>query len=73
LSEMVKTIEREELKKKIDRGDHFRLVETLSEEKYRKGHLPGAVNLPPDQLAELAPRLLPDRSEEIIVYCASPT
>lgn len=70
---MVKTISREDLKKMIDRGDHFRLVETLSEEKYRKGHLPGAVNLPPDMIRNLAPRLLPDPSEEIIVYCASPT
>lgn len=68
-----KTIERDELKKKIDRGDHFRLVEALSEEKYRKAHLPGAVNLPPDRIKEQAPRLLPHQSEETIVYCASPT
>ena len=70
---MIKTIDREELKKKIDRGDHFRLVETLSFEKYCKGHLPGAVNLPPDRIHELAPQTLPNKTEEIIVYCASPT
>lgn len=70
---MIGTIDRAELKRKLDRGDHFRLVETLGEEKYRKGHLPGAVNLPPDQIAELAPKLFSDRSEEIVVYCASPT
>lgn len=70
---MSATIERGELKKKIDRGDHFNLVETLAEEKFHKGHLPGAVNLPPDKIAELAPTLLPDKAAEIIVYCASPT
>lgn len=69
----MKTIERDELKKKIDRGDHFKLVETLAEEKYNQGHLPGAVNLPPDRIAELAPTLLPEKSAEVIVYCASPT
>jgi rhodanese-related sulfurtransferase len=70
---MSHTIDRDELRKKIDRGDHFKLVETLSEEKYRKAHLPGAVNLPPDRIRELAPMLLPEKSAETIVYCASPT
>jgi rhodanese-related sulfurtransferase len=70
---MIKTIDRDELKKKIDRGDHFKLVETLAEEKFHKAHLPGAVNLPPDRIAELARTLLPDKAAEIIVYCASPT
>jgi rhodanese-related sulfurtransferase len=35
--------------------------------------LPGAVNLPPDRFAELAPRVLPDKTAEIVVYCVSPT
>lgn len=68
-----KTISRDELRKKIDRGDHFKLVETLSREKYCKAHLPGAVNLPPDQIGELVPKVLPDKTTEIVVYCASPT
>lgn len=70
---MTVTISREELKAKIERGDDFRLVETLAPEKYRHTHLPRAINIPPDRVAELAPRLLPDRSAEIVVYCASPT
>ena len=70
---MVSTISRDELKAKIDRGDRFALVETLPEAAFQKAHLPGAVNLPPDRLRELAPRLLPDKGAQIIVYCASPT
>ncbi|HUP02171.1 MAG TPA: rhodanese-like domain-containing protein [Gemmatimonadota bacterium] len=70
---MPKTILREELKQKIDRGDHFRLVETLGEEKYRQAHLPDAINLPPDRIQDLAPEILPDKDETIVVYCASPT
>jgi rhodanese-related sulfurtransferase len=69
---MVATIEREELKAKMDRGDDFFLVETLSEEKYRHTHLPGALNLPPDRVRELAPELLPDKEADIVVYCSSP-
>ena len=70
---MVKTISREELKQKIDRNDDFVLVETLSETAFHHQHLPGAINLPPDRIAELAPELLPDKNAEIVVYCAKPT
>ena len=70
---MVATISRAELKAKIDRREPFLLVETLPEDAYREAHLRGAVNLPPDQLRQLAPILLPDQSAEIVVYCSSPT
>jgi rhodanese-related sulfurtransferase len=70
---MAGTISRGELKEKLDRGDDFILVETLGEENYRHSHLPNAINIPPDRIAELAPTMLPDKSAEIVVYCASPT
>ncbi|MCA1600130.1 MAG: rhodanese-like domain-containing protein [Acidobacteria bacterium] len=70
---MVATITRDELKGKIERGDKFQLVETLPPTAYAHAHLPGAVNLPPDKVTELAPKLLADKSAEIVVYCASPT
>jgi len=40
---------------------------------YDHAHLPGAINLPPDQVRALAPTLLPDKYADIVVYCASPT
>ena len=67
------TITRQELKEKIDRGDDFELVETLSPTAYNHAHLPGARNLPPDEVAKLAPHLLPNKWAEIVVYCANPT
>jgi rhodanese-related sulfurtransferase len=67
------TISREELQQKIDRGDKFYLVETLPPQTYHHAHLPGALNLPPDQVRQLAGGLLPDKGAEIVVYCASPT
>jgi rhodanese-related sulfurtransferase len=70
---MSATISREELKAKIDREDDFLLVETLPKEYYRHTHLPGAINLPPDKVRELAPTLLPDKAGDIVVYCAKPT
>jgi len=69
---MARTISREELKAKMDRGEPFTLVETLPPYLYESGHLPGAINLPPHQAAELSSVMLPDKSAEIVVYCANP-
>jgi rhodanese-related sulfurtransferase len=70
---MIATITRDELKRKIDQGGEFKLAETLAPHAYEHAHLPGAINLPPDKVRELAPSLLPGKSAEIIVYCQSPT
>jgi rhodanese-related sulfurtransferase len=66
-------ITRSELAAKIERQEPFVLIEALPERYYRHGHLPGAVLLPHDRVAELAPALIPDRSAEVVVYCASST
>ena len=66
------TISREDLKANLDREDNFVLVETLSEEQYRHAHLPGAVNLPPDRVRELASEVLSDKDADVVVYCGSP-
>jgi rhodanese-related sulfurtransferase len=68
---MVKTITRQELKEKMDRGENLFLVEALPERLYRRAHLPGAVNIPSGRVGELAPRLLPEKDADIVVYCGS--
>lgn len=73
MESQVRTISRAELKAKIDRGDPFLLIETLPRTAYEHSHLPKAINLPPAQTKELAPKVLPDKDAEIVVYCASPT
>lgn len=65
-------ISRDELKEKIEGEDDFELVEVLSEDQYEELHLPGAINIPGDQLREQAPERIPDKDREIVVYCASP-
>jgi len=70
---MVQTISRDELHNKIKRGDKFQLVETLPKVTFDHAHLPGAINIPTDKIQEAAATLLPDKTAEIVVYCASPT
>jgi rhodanese-related sulfurtransferase len=62
-------ISRAELKSKLDRGDDFVLVETLSPGKYHEAHLPGAINLPTEQVRRQALDVLPDKNAEIVLYC----
>ena len=69
----MQTMSRDELKRKIDDKDDFFLVETLPKIAYEHAHLPAAINLPPENVGQLAPQLLPDKSAEIVVYCANPT
>jgi rhodanese-related sulfurtransferase len=49
------------------------ILDVLASEKYAKGHIPGAINIPVKDIPARAPIELPDRSQEIIVYCGGPT
>ena len=69
--EKEKTVSTRELKTKLDQKRPLTLLETLAPERFREVHLPGAVNIPPDRIKELAPQLLPNKSAEIITYCAN--
>ena len=66
---MTATISRDELRARIERGDGLHLFEVLGPMYFRKHHLPGARNLPPDRVRELAPQLVPDTGAEIVLYC----
>jgi rhodanese-related sulfurtransferase len=67
------TITREELRRKIDGGDEFVLIDALAPMSFAHSHLPGAINLPPDWVDERGPGRIPDRETEIVVYCSSST
>ena len=68
---MTSKITHDELKTKVDLGEAVTIIEALPEVYYRKAHLPGALLMPHDRVDELAPQLLPDKSAEIVVYCAN--
>jgi len=68
---MISPISRNELIERLDQGCDFALVEALPSAAYHQARLPGAINLPLDQISELAATLLPDKTIEIVVYGAS--
>ena len=61
-------IAREELRERLA---ELTLVDATAPNAFRRRHLPGAVNLPPDRVEALAPVLLPDLEAEVVVYCGS--
>ena len=70
---MPTTITREELQSKLEAGEDVTLVEALGPAYYEDAHLPGAINIPHEEVDALAPALLPDTGAEIVTYCASAT
>jgi rhodanese-related sulfurtransferase len=68
---MDSTISTKDLKAKLDKKQGITLVETLAPDRYREAHLPGALNIPPEQIKELAQQMLPNKNAEIVTYCAN--
>jgi rhodanese-related sulfurtransferase len=63
-------ISTKDLTSKLDQKQ-VTVVETLAPERYREAHIPGALNIPPERIKELAPQLLANRNAEIVTYCAN--
>jgi rhodanese-related sulfurtransferase len=67
-SATVRTIDREELRQKLARGDRFKLVNSLRDWEFRREHIPGSIHF--DTLDEMLATLRTD--DEIVVYCTNP-
>ena len=67
---MAERITLAELQAKLEAGEALTLIEALGPVYYEDAHLPGAINIPHEQVDELAPSLLPDKDAQLVVYCA---
>lgn len=68
---MSDAITREHLKERLDNDEDFVLVNVLKQETFEQGHVPCSVNIPLEDLEARALELWPDRSQDIVVYCAN--
>ena len=68
MEDEIKTIDREELRAKLDRGEGFKLIMAMHEWGFRAAHIPGSVHY---ATVEEADRDL-SRDDEIVVYCTDP-
>jgi rhodanese-related sulfurtransferase len=65
----MRPISRDELHDRITRGERVTLFEVLPTMYWRKHHLPGALTLPPTDVASIVPQRVPDKTAEIVLYC----
>lgn len=58
-----------EVKKRMDRGDKFLLVDVREESEYAKDHLPGAIHLGKGVIERDIEMRVPDLNAEMVLYC----
>ena len=65
-TEPIRTISRDELKSKLDRGDEFKLIMALNRWAFDAKHIPGSLHF--DTPDELYAVVRPE--DEVVVYCS---
>ena len=68
---MIKRIDANEVDQRMRISKFIILLEALPEKYFNQGHLPGAMNVPHDISDNKILEILPDRTAEIITYCAN--
>lgn len=58
-----------DVKQKMDRGEDFTLVDVREESEFAKSALPGAKHLSRGMLEVKAINAMPDKNQEIVLYC----
>lgn len=63
------TITQEEAERIIYFERGYILLDVRTEDEYDEGHIPGAINIPNEEIGATAPDELPDTDQTILVYC----
>ena len=61
----------EEAKTIMDTEQGYVILDTRTREEYDQGHIPGAIVIPHEKIAEKAEEVLTDKDQLILVYCRS--
>ena len=61
----------EEAKKIMDTEEGYIILDVRTQEEYDEGHIPGAIVISHEEIAEKAEKVLTDKEQLILVYCRS--
>lgn len=61
----------DEAEKMMERETGYIIVDVRTQREYDEGHIPKAVCIPNETIDREPPALLPDKAQEIFVYCRS--
>jgi rhodanese-related sulfurtransferase len=59
----------DEVKKRLDRGEKFVLIDVREESEYAKDHLPGAIHLSKGIIERDIEERVPDHKAPLVLYC----
>jgi rhodanese-related sulfurtransferase len=59
----------DEVKKRLDRGDKFALIDVREESEFARGRLPGAIHLGKGIIERDVETKFPDTATELVLYC----
>ncbi len=73
LKRQVRTIGIDELRERLaqQQSRPFRLVDVRERDEFRQGYIPGALHVPRSHLEMQIEQTVPDREQELVVYCAA--
>jgi molybdopterin/thiamine biosynthesis adenylyltransferase/rhodanese-related sulfurtransferase len=69
----IKETSLEELKRRLEAGERFHLVDVREGEEYRAGYISGAVSVPRGHLESRIESVVPDKHSKVVLYCAGGT
>jgi rhodanese-related sulfurtransferase len=58
-----------EVKKRLDAGEKFNLIDVREDNEWAKGHIPGAKHLSKGVIERDIETQIPDKNAEIVLYC----
>lgn len=61
----------EEAKQIMDSEEGYIILDVRTQEEYDQGHIPGAIVISHEEIAEKAEEVLTDKNQLILVYCRS--
>ena len=61
----------EQVKGDLEAGKDFVLLDVRTKEEFREGHIEGAINIPLANLAYEIENAVPEKDQEIVLYCRS--
>ena len=61
----------EKAKQIMDTEEGYVILDVRTQEEYNQGHIPGAIVIPHEEIADKAEEALTDKDQLILVYCRS--
>jgi phage shock protein E len=68
-ADVFKIISAEELKQMMDAKKQMVIVDTRTEREFMQGHIPQAINIPPEKMNEIGTLLPESKTVPLVFYC----